>query len=195
MGLVVVTPPAEEPVSRTEQKVYSKVDHTAEDTLIDTMITAAREHLERLTDRSFITQTWRYTLPAFPAGDLIRLPRPRLQSITSVQYVDVNGVTQTAAASVYQLDLTVEPGLLTVARGQSWPSTQDETYNAVSVTYVAGYGLTASVPAALKHAIKILAGYWFERPELAGKGDWPDMPPAVRRLAWAFWHGTYAYSA
>jgi uncharacterized phiE125 gp8 family phage protein len=194
LGLVVVTPPAEEPVTAAELKAYSRIDHATEDTLVSSLITAARRHLELLTDRAFITQTLRYSLPWFPAGDLIRLPRPPLQSISSVQYTDINGVTQTAASTVYRSDTTVEPALLTVAYGQSWPSTKDETFGAVLVNYVAGYGLAASVPADLKHAIKILAGYWFERPELAGKGDWPDLPPVVRRLAWTFWHGTYAYT-
>ena len=59
---VLVTPPAETPVSRTEAKAHLRVDGTGDDDLIDGLIDAAVAHLDGYTGilgRCMVTQTWR----------------------------------------------------------------------------------------------------------------------------------------
>lgn len=51
--------PAEEPVSLAEAKGFLKVDDTAEDGLITTLIGAARLHVEGVTGRALLAQSWR----------------------------------------------------------------------------------------------------------------------------------------
>ena len=66
MSLVIITPPATEPITLTEAKAQCRVDGTAEDALLTIYIQAAREQCERLIGRKLITQTVEQRLDAFP---------------------------------------------------------------------------------------------------------------------------------
>jgi uncharacterized phiE125 gp8 family phage protein len=160
MGVWSVTAPALEPIDLADAKLAARIadDQTELDGLITMLITAGREWAENFTGRAFITQTWerKYDL-GFP--DEIELPKPPVQSVTSVTYIDGNGVTQTLSPSLYITSLSTGPyampGRIVPAYGQSWPSTRSVP-DAVTVRYVCGYGSTGdSVPEAIKLAIKI----------------------------------------
>ena len=58
MSLQLITPPAIEPVTLAEAKAHLKVDTTDDDTLITSLIAAARARAEWHTRRAFITQGW-----------------------------------------------------------------------------------------------------------------------------------------
>lgn len=155
-----------EPVTTSQAKAHMRITDTAEDSYIESLITAARQHAEHLTERAFITQTWTMTLDRFPDyfGD-IRLPKPLLISVSSITYVDLEGTTQTLSSSLYEVDARSQPGRIRPAYGQAWPSTREQL-NAVTITYTAGYGATAaSVPTAIKQAIMIVVAHWFEHRE------------------------------
>lgn len=148
---VVTIEPASEPVTLAEAKVHLRVDHDDENTLIESLITAARQWAETETNRRFINTTIRLSLDAFPCE--FRLPGGKTQSVTSITYVDGDGTTQTLATSVYTLDSDSEPARIVLAYNQMWPQIRDVP-NAVKVLYVAGYGSAASdVPAGIKKAI------------------------------------------
>lgn len=171
MPFALSTAPVVEPVTTTELKAHLRVDGTDEDTLIASLGVAARQHVEEETRRALVTQTWVLKLDEFPgSGDAeIRLPRPPLQSVTSVQYVDGNGDTQTWSSSLYVVDTADTPGNISLAYGESWPSTRAQK-NAVTITYVAGYGAASTVPDALKAAIKLLVGHYYVNREEAVTG-------------------------
>lgn len=153
----LVTPPAVEPVSLAEAKEWARVTGADDDDLVETLIAAARRHVEELTGRALITQTWDTFLPAFPCEILLR---PRVQSVTTVKYIDpATGTQLTLASSEYTVDLKAEPGRIVPAYGKSWPSTRCVP-NAVEVRHVCGYGNDAESIAQeaedLLSAIKIL---------------------------------------
>ncbi len=77
-----------------------------------------------------------------------------IQSITSVEYVDTDGATQTLASSGYQFDAK---GRLSPSYGNSWPSTRSQ-YDAVTVTYIAGETHAGNVPEDIKHAMLLMIG-------------------------------------
>lgn len=153
MGLSLVTAPAEEPVTLAEAKVQCRVDAdiTADDALITALIVAARERAEHDTGRALVTQTRRYTLDRFPCWGL-KLPRPPLQSVESITYIDTVGAEQTLDAAEYRVITDRLTGLVAPVHGGEWPATR-ATENAVAVTYVAGYGAAAAVPQAIKQWI------------------------------------------
>jgi uncharacterized phiE125 gp8 family phage protein len=123
--------------------------NTTLDPLLGRFIRTARQMAESATRRALITQTLDLYLDAFPGWE-ITLPKPKLQSVTSITYVDDNGVTQTLDTSLYLVDTTTEPARITPAFGEVWPTTRWQT-NAVRIRYVAGYGATAaSVPECVK---------------------------------------------
>lgn len=161
--------PGVEPVTTAEAKTQLRYDADNLDSYIDGLITLAREKVETDTDRQLITATWKLYLDRFPRKNgVIDVPRPPLQSIGAIEYVDTNGDSQTLAAANYRVDARREPGRITPAFEEDWPSTRKVT-NAVTVTFDAGYGDAASdVPARAKHAVKLLVDHWFWNRGLMG---------------------------
>lgn len=144
--------PAVEPVSLTELKSHLRVDHNADDARLESLISMARQAVERDTGRSLITQTWVARLDQWPCH-AIDLMHPPVQSVTSITYIDGSGVTQTWSASEYSVDLYSQPGLIRPAYGCTWPTVRGD-YRGITVTYVAGYGASGvSVPHELRQAV------------------------------------------
>ena len=171
MPLQLVTPPAGEPVSLAEAKQHLRVDGGDDDLLIGSLITAARQAAETKTGRQLITARWKLLLDAFPGplmqsasgasfslpGHAILLAKCPVQSVVSIEYLDMNGTTQVMPSSDYVLDAACEPARLTPAFGKTWPPTLPQM-GAVSVTFDAGYGTASAVPEGLKSWIKLRVG-------------------------------------
>jgi len=186
MALSLVTPPAVEPVSLADAKGQLRLSLADDDALITALIVAAREYVETFTHRALITQTWDDTRDAFPGDDVIWLPKAPLFMATPpvITYVDTNGATQTWSSTLYTVDAPTGPkarlACLVPNYGQSYPSTR-AVINAVTIRFVAGYGATATtVPASLKHAMKLVIETW-----LAGSSAAP-LPSAVDALLWPY---------
>lgn len=183
----VVTPPATEPLTLAEAKAHLRVDGTDEDTLITALIIAARESIETWSRRQLLTATLKLSLDEFPCGDgVIRIPRPPLQSVSSIQYVDTAGDLQTLAAERYQVDALGQPGRVAPAYGTHWPATRDQL-NAVHVTFVAGY---TSPPQTSKHLARLLVGHFYANREAVDSGL-EEMPLGVKALAATLKWGDY----
>jgi len=167
-GISVSVAPTVEPVSLAEMKDHLRVSITDEDTMIESMITAAREYLVSTLNRSMVNTSWLLTLDNFPGT--IYLPRSKASSITSIKYDDSNATEQTLAASNYRLDTSSYQSRITETVGGSWPVTYEQT-GAVRVIYVAGDGAAAAdVPGPLKHALKLLCSDMYElrEPQVLG---------------------------
>jgi len=172
MGLTLITGPSSEPITSTEAKAQTRVDISDDDTLIGTDITAARQHLEGITRRAFVEQTWDYTLPAFPAGAIV-LPIQPVMSVTSISYVDSTGATASFSYGTspdtpkYDV-LTDGPRTRIIPKyNLTWPTTRDHG-NAVTVRFVAGY---STVPEDIKKAIKLLVAHYYENREPVAVGS------------------------
>ncbi|MCB0190639.1 MAG: head-tail connector protein [Anaerolineae bacterium] len=177
--------PAAEPLSVSALKNHLRVDLSDDDELIAAYLEAARDYVEKTTRRSLVTQTWRLSLDGWPACDEIILPRPPLQSVTSIVYYDSEGASNTLASSAYDVDIDSEPGRVVLKHGESWPSTTLRPMNPVQVTYVAGYGLAADVPSYLVHLIRLLVSHWYENREPVVVGSIVgNIPLAVDSLIW-----------
>ena len=159
----VSTAPASEPVTTAEALAFFQYEGSdeASSLLAATLVTAAREMVERDAAIALITQSRRMTFDSFPCGEIeIRLAP--VQSVTSIQYRDGNGTLQTWAADQYQTDLHSIPSRIAPKSGVCWPSVPCDWMGAVIITFVAGYGASADdVPAGAKLAIKLLAREWF----------------------------------
>ena len=161
MSLEIITPPATTPISRAELKTHLRVDTTAEDDYIDTVILAATDYFEQRSWRQLITATYGMYLDDFPT-DYIEFPKAPLQSITSVQYVDTSGVTQTWSSALYEVDIKSEVGRLRPIDGEGFPGV-DNVYNAVTITFKAGYGDAGTdVPDMIRSTIKLIGAYFYE---------------------------------
>jgi uncharacterized phiE125 gp8 family phage protein len=67
MALILVTPPAEEPVSLAEAKSHLRVDFADDDALIAGIIVAARQRAETVCRRALVSQQWRLVVDRFPS--------------------------------------------------------------------------------------------------------------------------------
>jgi uncharacterized phiE125 gp8 family phage protein len=162
MAIRLIAGPGEEPITLDEAKLHLRVDVTAEDTLINGLIIAARQAAEQATGRALMQQTWELALDCFP--DEIRLQMPPLQSVSSVKYLDQDGVLQTLATSEYLVNDYKEPARIVLAYGKSWPSTRDQE-NAVLVRFVAGYADADAVPQEIKQWMLMLIGSMYANRE------------------------------
>lgn len=167
MGYTLVTPPGAEPLTRDEAKLHLRVDTATEDTLIDGLIAAARQYAEQQTQRSLITQVWRYTLDAFPRGCIAMVKGP-VSAIGSITYVDVAGVTQTMPTSDYAIDMTGTLTRITPKFGKVWPVTLPEI-GSVAVNFTAGYGDATAVPKGIKQWMLLRIGSLYDNREEIGR--------------------------
>lgn len=163
MGYDLITAPAVEPITLGEARAHLRITATDEDWLIQAYIIAARRRAEDITNRRFITQTLDWHLDFFPGWGL-ELPFGKLQSITSVKYVDTAGVQQTLDSSKYLVDAKSDPGRLTPAYGEVWPSTREQM-NAVTIRFVCGYGLADAVPWEIRAAMLLMIGHLYNNRE------------------------------
>jgi len=109
--------------------------------------------VEDVTGRALITQTWEMKMDGFMTR--INVPRPPLQSVSSVSYQDESNSPQTLDSSNYTVDSNTEPGRLVESATGNYPSTYDDI-NAVTITFIAGYGDNPSdVPEHFKQMIKL----------------------------------------
>lgn len=180
-GNRIVTPPAVEPVTADELRSYLRQTSAGlPDTEADALISEARQLIEDQTGVAMIDQTWLLALDRWPnaqepwwdgvrqghinmldgANGDVHLPRYPLSSVSGVNVYDEDGdATAVTVADTFDIDTYQMPGRMTLKSGATWPVAL-RANNAIEITYIAGYGATASsVPAPLKRAVKQLAGY------------------------------------
>lgn len=183
MILTVVTPPAAEPVSLADAKLFLRVDIPDDDLLIGAIISAARIHAETITRRTFMATTFDLVIDQFPFGggyynravrDLgigspgwlptnggpLELPRPPLASVVSVTYLDGSNLPQVLDPARYRV-ITGTPGRILPAYGQVWPTTLPQV-GAVTVRFLAGAADPATIDATALAAIRLMVGFLYE---------------------------------
>jgi len=122
-------------------------------------------------------------------GGVIRLARPPLQAVLSVQYVDGGGTLQTMPPADYQVDAAQTPGRIGPAHGKVWPVTRLQLA-AITIMYRAGYGTADDVPDDIKEAMLLLISHWECHRDAVGQvGQALDL--AVASLVGANWAGDY----
>lgn len=162
MGLVQTVAPTIQPVTLAEFKAHIRTSGDYEDPTLTIYLNSAVLSAEGYQKRQLINATYELTLSEFPVREIC-LPLPPLSSVTSIEYLDVAGDSQTWAGSNYQVDTTHIVGRVKPISTASFPSTQADTYNAVTVTYIAGYGATtATVPEETRYAILLWAAQMHE---------------------------------
>ena len=161
--------PAEEPVSLAEARAFLRVDDTAEDALITTLIGAARLHVEGVTGRALLAQSWRVVLDAWPLDDQVKLPVTPFMAVTEITAYDASG----AGHEVPLAQFLSEPDRLLLPRTVAGMPVLRERQG-IEVDYVAGFGAEpGDVPADIRQALLGLVAHWFEHRDaviVAGSG-------------------------
>ena len=85
MTTILLSGPLDEPLTLAEAKSHLRVDHGDEDTLIQSLITSARLHVETLTGRVLMTQSWRLVLDDWPRRNILSIPLGPVQAVGAVR--------------------------------------------------------------------------------------------------------------
>lgn len=161
--------PAEEPVSLAEAKAFLKVDDTAEDGLITTLIGAARLHVEGVTGQALLAQSWRIVLDDWPDTHMVRLPVTPFMAVTEITAYDEAG----GGHAVPLAQFLSEPDRLLLPPSIAGMRTL-RARQGIEIDYVAGFGTEpGDVPADIRQALLVLVGYWYEHRDaviIAGSG-------------------------
>jgi uncharacterized phiE125 gp8 family phage protein len=180
-GLTTLTPPVFEPVTLDELRANSRIDadHTP---LLQQLIAAARQWVEKNTDTTLATTTLRWTLDRFPrCQNWLYLPRWPVQSVEAVTYQAPDGTSATISGGSLRLLPDEGRARLALADWAAWPSTRC-TPGAIQIDFLAGYG-EGLCPELWKQPILMLASHWFENPEAAVTGTTStEVGLAVRSL-------------
>lgn len=164
MSLTVTSAPSVEPISTAEAKEYLRIDtsDTSQDNILAIEIKAVRQRFEEYLQRTLITTTLSYEMNAHDMRNPIEIPRPPVQSITSLTTYDEASGSETSTVvtnTKYQL---VNKAIL-VERNEGWDV--NRRYRAGTLVYVAGYGdVSTDVPQDIVMAmLELLALRWERR--------------------------------
>lgn len=151
MSIVVVTPPASEPVSLAEAKLFLRVDHAHEDDLIASMIAAGRDAVEAGCGRALLLRRVREKLDLWrqgaAGGAWLRLAP--VAGVVALRVLAPNGAQSVVEPGRYRLEfarerprLVFEPGFAATLRSAG----------ELELEYEAGM---AAEPSALPSALRL----------------------------------------
>ncbi len=175
--------PAQEPVSLADMKAFLRVEDGAEDGLIDALVSAARIHVEGMTGRALLAQTWRVTLDRWPDNRAIRLPVAPVIALSEIKAYDLDGNSHQIADEQFLTDGQRVPAqIICPASVEGSPVLRER--NGIEVDYVAGFGTEPEdVPGDLLHSLKTLVAYWYEnRDSVIVSGAGAAVPAGFERL-------------
>lgn len=185
------------PLTLAYAKEHIRALGTTDDTLIAVYINQAASYFEEQTGRQLLTSVREVWLDAFPfigASGMdarIELPKPPLQNVLTVKYIDTSGVLQsfrggspladlfryTTPAGDYATRGYVEP-----LYGGRWPTARAET-KAVRIQYTCGYGSTAAaMPALVKGILCFLVGHFDTYRAMTQEAAVAEIPYGVRMM-------------
>lgn len=143
---VLVTPPAETPISVAEVRARSRVGDDVPSTIIDAMIQAATARLDGWSGtlgRALVDQVWQQDF-SYPCRSFMRLPFAGAKDATAV-VIDREGIE--TPATIRLCEDVIGP-MVFVDSCQGAAGT-------LRVTFTAGYGDPEDVPAPIREAIHL----------------------------------------
>ena len=180
MTLFRTVDPAAEPVTLADVKAHLRLAHDSEDTLLEGLIRAAREDLERATGIALIDQSWRLALDTWPSQGCALLTVHPVREILSVTAYGTEGEASLIDPADYQLDILSRPARLHFEKRPA----PLRIFNGIEIDFAAGHGEAGTdVPDLLKRAILMLVGHWYEfRAEFDATDQPVSYPAAYERI-------------
>lgn len=145
-----------EPFTLSEAKEMLKVDLSADDNVITSIIKQARFRAEQYTGSAITLKTIEQRFNSF--DDCMKLTVGNALDIVHIKYLDEAEVLQTLTpTTIYGLDEFAIPCEVYLKPKQAWPKTSTDR-NAVRIQYRAGWQDAASIPADIKDALSLMIG-------------------------------------
>ncbi len=164
MSLVLVTPPAIEPVSLADAKAHLRVDVDDEDVLIQSLILTSRLQIEAALSIALVTQSWMMKLDGWPREGIVALPMAPLRSVTEIRVHAADGTPMIVSPDHYEVDASSNPPR--IARHATAALVPGRRVAGIAVDFTAGFGDSADdVPAPIRQALLMLVAHWYENRE------------------------------
>jgi len=146
--------PASEPITLDKAKAFLRVLDNDSDELINSLIVAAREHVENITNRQLLLATFEL----YDANIVHKLPKNPIRSIEKIELLGSDGAYSEFDSSLYYL--FIEHGVGYV--GYKTMPTLLNHPQAYKITFTSGYDV---VPEAIKQYMKVKIATLFENRE------------------------------
>lgn len=189
------TQPAAEPITLEEARMHLKIDAEGsppshpDDALIESLITAARQHVERYTYLTVAERQVEARVAAFD-DDGIDIPASPVQSIVSVKYVDSSGVEQTVSSGDYELGGSLDGPVLLLKHGSNWPTDVYDRADAVRITVEAGFTTGSPndnpLPGPVRAAMLLVLTHLYENRAAVQSRQTFHVPLGVESLLWPY---------
>ena len=186
MNIVLVNENAEELVTVTDVKTHLRIGEDIEDELLEIYIGSARELCEADTNRSLKLKEYMLYLKEW-YGKII-LPYPPICQIKAITYIDEYGIEQTLPRGYYLINRNGDLILSDIVLETRLNS---EVEDAICIHYEAGYKSTDIIaepnkelvlPVAIKQAILLLVGYFYENRENVSQVNQVELPISAKHL-------------
>ena len=146
-------------VTLQEVKDHLRVSGNSQDDELTLLVEASTEKLERDINRGLLQATWQQAMFDFPCdGEQIDLMMGSATSVSSITYIDADGVTQTLDSSLYSFSR----GRECVFNGNSdgdWPEVDISTKgDKVFINFTCGVLDAGCLPRLYKQAILLEVG-------------------------------------
>lgn len=144
--------------------------------VVEVVRLAAHDMVSEMSGRVLGPETWEMSVATAPTR--LTLPKSPVQSLVSIKYYDGAGVEQTADLADFYLFADDDRAVVTPKDGKAWPTLQARD-DALTVRFIAGY---TTLPAALGHAVLMVAGHLYENRNAVSEGTMTEVPMAVSAL-------------
>jgi uncharacterized phiE125 gp8 family phage protein len=178
MALVYRSGPAVEPVSLAEAKAHLRLETSADDALVTSLIITSRLHIEAALGLALTAQDWTLVLDAWPATGVVNIPMRPVSAVSVVRVRNADGSPEVIDSGTYVFEGAGIPPRLVPGAG-AWP-TPERAIAGIEIDFTAGFGTTAaSVPEPVRQAVKLLVAHWYEHRDPIEIGDPATAIPAA----------------
>jgi len=174
------------PISLSEAKLDCRVDHDAEDSLIESLISAATAFADApngVIGKALISQQWALSVKYADRKARIHLPVTPAVTVDSITYFDPDNAQKSLVVEDFYLYGDEDWAYIEPKVGVSWPATADRL-DAITVTYTAGFGDAGQdVPATIRQLIRLMVVHWYTNRSAVDSGAAAhEVPMAAQSL-------------
>lgn len=164
MAQAMILAPSRSALESSELKAHLRIEGNEEDLYLQGLAREATDHLEAVSGKKLILQTWSVYFDSIPKDGMIELPSAPLSSVRGTFAYDENGNRNVIPPSGIEVDKASHPPRI---RFLSIPG-PGRSMNGIEIQVVYGYATSSrGVPPALRRALLQLCAHWYE---LRGSG-------------------------